>query len=256
MALRGYLRQSCFDFKLIVADDGSRSDVRDWIQQFSGEAETMGIEVEHVWHEDHGFRKTIIINEAVRQSGDTPLLIFADGDCIPPSHFVEKHLEAHEASSFQVGGVYRLSQEVSEQISERDIDAGNYEKLVTEEHRNDMKRRWKKSYWGTLLRLKNRPKIFGGNFGMDRQLYENLNGYDERFTGWGLEDSDLRDRAMRLRPRPIVKNLYGSNDVFHLWHPENDSIKRRQLPTWGYYQQRRPVRCETGLDTQPLMKES
>jgi len=255
-ALRGYLRQSCCDFKLIIADDGSRSDVGDWIQQFSAEAETVGIEVKHCWHEDHGFQKTIIHNNAVRQSGDTPLLVFADGDCIPPSHFVEKHLQVHEASSFHVGGVYRLSQDVSEQISESDIDAGNYEKLVTEEHRNDSKRRWRKSYWGTLLRLKNRPKMFGGNFGMDRQLYEDLNGYDEKFTGWGLEDSDLRDRAMRLRPRVIVKNLHLSNNVFHLWHPVDNLIKRRHLSTWGYYQQRRPVRCEAGLDTQPQAKES
>ncbi|NRA75305.1 MAG: glycosyltransferase [Planctomycetes bacterium] len=255
-ALRGYLRQSCLDFNLIIADDGSKPDLEEWLQQFTSESKTVGFETKHVWHEDLGFRKTIIINEAVRLSGDSPLLIFADGDCIPPSHFVAKHLAVHEAFSFHVGGVYRLSKEASEQISEHDINAGNYENLVTEKHRKDSRRRWLKSHWGSLFRLKNRPKMFGGNFGMDRQLYEHLNGYDERFTGWGLEDSDLRDRAMRLRPRPIVKNLYGSNDVFHLWHPENDSIKRRHLPTWAYYQQRRPVRCEMGLTSAELELES
>ena len=36
------------------------------------------------------------------------------------------------------------------------------------------------------------------NFAMDRGLFEALNGFDERFVGWGYEDSDLRDRAMRL----------------------------------------------------------
>ncbi len=248
-ALRGYLRQSCLDFKLIIADDGSSSDLEEWVNQYSREAEGVGFEVEHVWHEDQGFRKTIILNEAVRTAGNTPLLIFADGDCIPASHFVEKHIDAHEPSSFQVGGVYRLSREVSDQISENDVDTGSFENLITEEHRKDSKRRWWKSHWGTLLRMKNRPKMFGGNFAIDRPLYEHLNGYDELFTGWGLEDSDLRDRAMRLRPRPVVKNLYGSNDVFHLWHPENDTIPRQQLPAWSYYQKIRPIRCEHGLSS-------
>ncbi|HIG04401.1 MAG TPA: hypothetical protein EYQ08_01515 [Planctomycetes bacterium] len=68
----------------------------------------------------------------------------------------------------------------------------------------------------TLLRLKNRPKVLGLNMAMDRALFEDLNGFDEKFVGYGLEDSDLRDRAMRRSPRPRVVNLYGEKDVYHL----------------------------------------
>ena len=96
-----------------------------------------------------------------------------------------------------------------------------------------------------LLRRRNRPKVVGLNLAVDRGLFEALNGFDERFVGWGLEDSDLRDRAMRHRPRPRVKVLYDRNDVFHLWHAKDRSVRRANR---AYYDTPRPVRCEVGLE--------
>ena len=51
-ALRGYLRQSCLDFNLIIADDGSKPDLEEWLQQFTSESKTVGFETKHVRHED------------------------------------------------------------------------------------------------------------------------------------------------------------------------------------------------------------
>jgi hypothetical protein len=79
---------------------------------------------------------------------------------------------------------------------------------------------------------------------LDRALFEELNGFDERFDAYGYEDSDLRDRAMRLRPRPPVAILHGRNDVIHLWHPRASGRKRAMD---DYYRTPRPVRCEMGL---------
>ena len=246
-ALRGYLRQTTQDFSLVIADDGSTSEIRNWLESFARETAAQGIELEHIWHEDLGFRRSMILNEAVRQAADETLLIFSDGDCIPPADFVEKHNRAHVPESFHVGGAYRLDQAESEEITQKEIDSGAFESLGREVHRKDLSRRRFKSRWGTFLRLKNRPKVLGLNMAMDRALFEDVNGFDEKFVGYGLEDSDLRDRVMRRSPRPRVVNFYGDNDVYHLWHPFNNTVERRQLPTWGYYQQRRPVRCETGL---------
>ena len=80
---------------------------------------------------------------------------------------------------------------------------------------------------------------------LDRDLFERLNGFDERFESWGLgEDSDLRDRAMRLRPKPRVKVLYTRNDVYHLWHPIGVN---QRAESERYYRTERPIRCERGL---------
>lgn len=253
LALQGYLRQTSNNFRLIIADDGSRKDLLEAITPLIQQAAKMGLMWDHVWHEDQGFRKNIILNKAVRHCAENNLLIFTDGDCIPPATFVETHLEQHCERSFHVAGAYRLTQVESENISATEIDRGLFESLRARDQVKDLRRRWRKSHWGTLFRKKHRPKILGLNMAFDRALFEEINGFDERFVGWGLgEDSDVRDRVMKLRPRPVVRNLYGINDVFHLWHPVPPSIPRKELQTWEYYNQKRPVRCEQGLSNPEL----
>jgi len=95
LVLRGYLRQTVRDFSLVVADDGSGPETRSFLREFAAEAASRGIPFEHCWQEDRGFRRARIQNEAARRGGDEDLLVFSDGDCIPPAHFVERHLSAH-----------------------------------------------------------------------------------------------------------------------------------------------------------------
>ena len=87
------------------------------------------------------------------------------------------------------------------------------------------------------------------NLGRSVQLYSatrGINGFDERFTAVTVgEDTDLRDRAMRLRPRPRVKNLYLKTWVYHLWAPRPAHDRRH--PNRAYYETARPVYCEKGL---------
>lgn len=242
-ALRGFLRQSTRDFCLVVADDGSTDGTAEFLTSFAREVEGLGVPFEHVWQEDRGRRKTRVLNEAVRRAGDERLLLFTDGDCIPPHHFVERHLAVHEPRSFHVGGACRLSRVVSEALTDADVDSGAFETLRTPEHDRDLRARARKSRWGVWLRRPRRPKVLGLNMAFDRALFSELNGFDERFGESGLgDDTDMRDRAMRLRPRPRVKLLYGRNDVFHLWHPKIVKSDDR-----AYYHSSRPVRCEWGL---------
>jgi len=242
MVLRGYLRQSSNDFALTIADDGSSDGTDAFVAKFS---QVAGFPVDYVRQDDDGFRKTRILNEAIRQSDGEPLIIFSDGDCIPPAQFVERHLAVHAPLSFHVGGAVRLSKEAAASLTEDDIDSGRHETLVTPADLADLRKRRRKSRWGVLLRRKNRPKVLGLNMAFDRTLLEGLNGFDERFVSWGLEDSDMRDRAMRHEPRCVVRNLYTHNDVFHLWHAERGSDGRKTNAE--YYKQKRPVFCERGL---------
>ena len=246
LALRGYLRQTTRDFALSIADDGSNDGTAECLRELSDELEARGIDLQHVWHQDDGFRKAAIANEAVRRSRGEPLLVFTDGDCIPPARFVERHLAAHEAWSFHVAGPYRLSQGVSASITAEDVDTGRFEKLGDASHARAQRRLRRKSFWGTLRRRRRRPKVLGLNFAMDRALFTALNGFDERFRSYAVEDTDLGDRAMRLRPRPRVKNLHGRNDVFHLWHPAIPGGRAASLAL--YRRTDHPPRCALGLD--------
>ena len=244
LTMRGYLRQTSRDFSLVIADDGSSDGTQAFLEAFACEAAAAGIAFEHHGQEDRGFRKTRILNTCIREAGDEQLFLFSDGDCIPPAAFVERHIQTHEPYSFHVGGAIRLSEEHSASLGPDDVDQGSFESMITEVDRADLRKRARKSRWGTLLRRKNRPKVLGLNMAFDRALLEGLNGFDERFEGYGYEDSDLRDRAMRHRPRPVVKVHYGWNDVFHLWHPR---IAGGRAPNREYYAMKRSVFCERGL---------
>ena len=246
LCLRGYLRQTTRDFEIVVADDGSRPEFVAVTRAFAeGPARAAGLRVRHVWHEDVGFRKTACVNKALRLAPEPPLVVFTDGDCVPPARFVERHLAAHAPRSFHVAGCVRWSQEVSARLTEALVDDGTFEGWITDRDRKDLAHRAWKSRWGMLLRRKNRPKVLGLNMALDRALLDELNGMDERFEGWGLEDDDLRDRVMRARPKARVRVLYGKNDVFHLWHPVAGTPKAS--PNLAYYRTARPVRCVQGL---------
>lgn len=243
--LRGYLRQSHTHYAITVADDGSKDGTDAFIQSMVEPFAERGIRLEHIWQEDDGWRKCRILNRAVAQAPDEPLLIFSDGDCIPPRDYIATHVEAHVPRSFHVAGGVRLSKEVSETITEADVDSGHFETLAEEVHHKDARRRYRKSKWGTLVRRRRRPKILGLNFAVDRSLFVAVNGFDENFRSYALEDSDIRDRLMRLRPRPIIRNMYGTNEVFHLWHPSSDPTRGRKTQ-WDYYTSKRPIACENG----------
>lgn len=47
-----------------------------------------------------------------------------------------------------------------------------------------------------------------------------VNGLDESYEGWGLEDSDLVIRLLRAGVKH--KSARFAAPVFHLWHPEQD----------------------------------
>lgn len=118
--LTGYENQSQENFRLIVADDGSTEETRALIDQFR---ERGILQIDHVWHEDDGFRKCQILNKAI--AGTTcDYLIFTDGDCIPEPDFIATHQRLAEPGYFLSGGYIKLTMPVSEAISEDDIRNG------------------------------------------------------------------------------------------------------------------------------------
>jgi predicted glycosyltransferase involved in capsule biosynthesis len=58
-----------------------------------------------------------------------------------------------------------------------------------------------------------------------------VNGLDEAYSGWGLEDSDLVIRLLHAGVRH--KSARFATPLFHLWHMENDRSRlvenRRRL---------------------------
>ncbi len=56
--------------------------------------------------------------------------------------------------------------------------------------------------------------------------FEQIDGFDESFVGWGHEDADF---VLRLYHSGVMrKNGFCATEVFHLWHEEANRNKASQ----------------------------
>lgn len=221
-ALEGYRAQDTSDFEFIVADDGSRRETADLVERYRRD---LPFPVLYVWQEDRGFRAGAARNRALaRTSAD--YVIFSDGDCVPPAFFVSRHLALAEKRCFLAGNRVLLSEHFTAEVLEKEIPihAWSTARWLAAWIRRDVNRAL------PLVRLpdgafrKASPTRWEGvktcNFSAWRADLLEANGFDERYAGWGLEDSDLVVRLIHAGVRH--KSARFAAPVFHLWHREND----------------------------------
>lgn len=219
----GYLQQDADNFELIVADDGSKDDVRIATEKFATRAT---FPVMHLWHEDKGFRATVMRNRGLAATR-ADYVIYTDADCVPAPDFVRRHQMLAEPGCFLSGNRVLLSERLTERVL-RDhlpLHQWSFAQWMAARLRGDINRLL------PLLRLadgafrKRHPERWEGvktcNFSAWRADLIKVNGFDEAYAGrWGLEDSDL---AIRLIHAGIKhKNARFGASVFHLWHREAD----------------------------------
>lgn len=120
--MAGFAAQSCDDFELIVADDGSGPATAHCLATCRAR---YGLPITHVWQPDAGFRKCQILNRAIR-AATSDYLIFTDGDCVPDPHFVATHLQLRRPRRFLSGGYVKLTLPVSQALDQTHIAAGRH----------------------------------------------------------------------------------------------------------------------------------
>jgi len=218
--LRSLARQSDQDFEVVVADDGSKPTTAERLAAWK---DKIGQRLEHVWHEDQGFRAAEIRNRAILASRGA-YVIFLDGDCIARPDFMATHRRLAEPGWFVTGNRILLSPALTAQVLR--------EELAPE--------RWDFAAWivqrlcgginrlAALLRLplgplrRLRQKAWRGarsaNLAVWRSDLTNVDGFDADYSGWGKEDSDIIVRLLRAGIRR--KDGVFATGVLHLWHPE------------------------------------
>ncbi|MDT0559511.1 glycosyltransferase family 2 protein [Ichthyenterobacterium sp. W332] len=214
----GYEQQSFKDFEIIIADDGSANSTKILIEQYKSETD---LTITHIWHEDDGFRKTKILNKAIKASA-SDYLIITDGDCIPRLDFVEKHLHLRQLRCFLSGGYFKLPKSISDQISRQDIENQNcfdIDWLVSKGLKKTFKTN-KLSSSGLKEKLLNKFTPTKATWdGMNASGWKKdiiaVNGFDERMA-YGGEDRELGERLMNYGIRPI--QIRYSAICVHLYH--------------------------------------
>ena len=216
--------QTFKDFEIIISDDGSGSEMRDFIT----ERITRGdLNIKHVWQEDDGFRKNKILNECIRKS-ETDYLIFIDGDCIPHTEFVEAHYINRNVNTALFGRRVYLGKEISDSLTIENILNKSYQKLNFKLIKESLLHKAEGSYnaeEGIIIKnkvmrkllLKSNVGILGSNFSLPKELLIAINGFDENFIGPGYgEDTDV-ERRLRLYGAEIrsIRNLSVQYHIFH-----------------------------------------
>lgn len=198
--------------EVIIADDGSTEETKLLITRFKKD---FSIPIKHLWHEDDGFRKSIIVNKAVAEAkGD--YIIQIDGDCILHKNCVKDHISAIEKNTYLFGSRVSLKKYfLAELYKKKKIHFSFFSKAL--------KKRGRSLYIPLLgKRYKRNPimskKVRGCNFSYWKQDFINVNGYNEAITGWGREDTEL---VIRIMNNGVYgKRLKFRGIVFHIWHNE------------------------------------
>lgn len=222
LVLDGYAAQTDRGFELIVADDGSTADTRQVVDAFAAGAP---FPVRHVWHPDDGFRAATIRNRAITAT-TAAYIVFTDGDCVPATDFVARHRALAEPGWFLAGNRALLSEPFTRAVIAARTPIHQWSGL-----------QWLSAWLARsinrlapLTRLPDgawrhrQPARWEGvktcNLSVFRTDLLRVNGLDEQYAGWGMEDSDLVIRLLHAGVRH--KTARFACAAFHLWHREND----------------------------------
>jgi len=250
--LWGYMEQTRKADEIVIADDGSRPDTGLLIKRYSSY-----LPLRHVWHEDKGFRKTKILNEALK-TVTADYLIFTDQDCIPRRDFIETHLRHARPGYFLSGGYFRLSMPVSRAITRDDIRRGlPFSIAWLREHGMRLSFKCTKLINSRLFPAfmnavtPTKATWNGMNSSGWRKDIMAANGFDERMQ-YGGEDRELGERLHNAGIRS--RQIRYSAIVVHLDHNRpyvNDEAWRRNNEIRRITRRNRLTRTEFGLAAEP-----
>ena len=235
--------------EVIVTDDGSTDDTPAIVAAY---AATAPFPIRFITQPHDGFRLAQVRNRGARiATGDS--LLFLDGDCILPRDHVAADLGRRRPSTAQLGYCARLSEETLHSLVPGRLGEIDLVSLAPPAERRLLAQRHRKAAWHSLVRHPSKPRLAGGNFGVWRTDFERVNGFDERFVGWGQEDDDLglRLRSIGVRLESILDRTFS----LHVWHPSDTSAttRWRDGTNVNYFLRRgRLTSCRQGLVPRPI----
>ncbi len=233
MILAALERQDFKSFEVVISDDGSKPEV---VQEINSIIKTSPLSIKHLWHEDKGFRKTKILNEAIRRS-ESDYLVFIDGDCIPHYKFVGEHFFNKTQKVLLAGRRVNMSDKMSLTLTEQKIRSGYLErgftlKLIIDSILCNTNHVIKGIYVknNVFRKFLNRKMkgVLGCNFSIHKSDLMDINGFDERYEAPAVgEDSDIEFRLIGNNVKiKMIKNMAVQ---YHIYHKKLDRPNENQI---------------------------
>lgn len=209
-------------FEVIISDDGSSDEIKKEIQ---GIISNSSLDIHHVWHEDKGWRKNVVLNKAVLLS-KTNYLVFIDGDCILHPYCLLEHYNSREPGRIIAGRRVNLSAKITTNLNPEKIKKGylwgKYRiRIIWDGLLNETRHSENAIYVKSPVirkRINKKDKgVLGSHFSIHKEDIISVNGFDERYLAPAVgEDSDLE---FRLRLNGIkIKTLKHIAIQYHLYH--------------------------------------
>jgi len=250
LQLESLARQSTKDFTIYIADDGSGDQTRELIE--SKKPLFFDDQIQHIWHEDEGYRKSLILNKTLEAlPADIEWIIFVDADTLLHPLFVADHqamaapnrifkgrrvemnawlsdwCRTHSSILWTGSGFDITGKAAPVNMSPRDFSQDFYQNLLLSSWQKDASgaktlnrnraRRIANPWIRKVFKYNEVPDLLGSNFSICRKLIDKLKGFDtssERY--WG-EDGDLYVRALEAGAETVGRKCWAVQ--FHLWHP-------------------------------------
>lgn len=216
LTLQTVLQQSRLPAEVIIADDGSRSDTADLIKKMAAESQ---IPMIHSWQEDQGYRLAMSRNKAIALAS-SDYIIMIDGDLLLSENFIADHLEAARENCFVQGSRVLMNESLtSVAFNERRTGFS-----ILNPGLGNRKNCLRSKFLSRIFTRRNfrLTGIRGCNLGFWRKDVVSVNGFNEEFTGWGLEDSEF---IARMFVNGIArKNLRFMATAYHLFHSERSRL--------------------------------
>jgi GT2 family glycosyltransferase len=238
--LKAVSSQTQLPQEVVVGDDGSEPPTRALFERWSSR---QPVPCKLAFQPRQGSRRARVLNIAIAQA-TSPYLVFLDGDTVPHPAFVADHLRLARPGTFVQGHRALIEQAGASFFGLGEFTADRRHALFLRQLRG-LKHayRWP---WPARRYRSDLRGIRGCNLAIWRDDLIKVNGYNEAFTGWGREDSELAVRLMNTGARRL--DVRGWAICYHLWHPPasrvnlpaNDQLletAKAQKAAW----------CDTGL---------
>ncbi|EGJ4815847.1 glycosyltransferase, partial [Campylobacter lari] len=205
--------------EVLIADDGSREDTAKLIQAYQKD---FPCKLEHIWQEDKGFRAAASRNKAIKAS-KSEYIILIDGDMILEKNFIGDHLKFASLKTILQGSRTILNEKESKELLNKNDFSLAFDKKGFKNQRNIFLAKCVYKFSKLTKKFFKKSQLVKGSKTCSMSFYksdfEAIEGFNEKFIGWGREDSEFVARF--LFNNGVFKRLKFNALAYHIYHEEN-----------------------------------
>lgn len=217
--MRSIAVQSTNDFEVIIAEDADDESTVEFVKKWQT---LLPMPLLHASQPDNGFQRAKCINNGIKMA-NADYLVFIDGDCVLHKHYMKEYIEAAADNVCLYGRRVNLSQRLTDNLiaGKSKITLWNILFSLSDRKEDGI-------YFPYDLIRRPRRGITGHSIGISKKAIQAVNGFDEDFTSYGAEETDLENRLTKLGNIEFV-SLRARALQYHLWHPTRESNERIEV---------------------------